>query len=218
MSLNIRIPGDDSSTFLCETDKSGRSAPTKRIITKSTYATTPSTDPFREKELQESHSPNQPISDPWPTKLPCKKKEVEFQDDTSLCSKNYATCRKNKPYPDKNQKSNLPQHPWFTIDPPAWRHERSRMITGSKLSELRNIANWQAHYAFTAQGKLTTANKEDNKASPSISPAVKFEALASARKPSGMERRPTQSRMKRFGNFSLSLSIQHSDNSLCRPS
>ena len=90
---------------------------------------------------------------------------------------------------------------WLTIDPPAWRHKRSRMVTASKLSKIRNIANLQAYYAFTVQGKSTITNKEDDKAPPSITSAVKSEALASARKLSGMEGRPTQSRMKRFGNW-----------------
>ena len=110
LSLNICIPGYDSSTSLCEPDNSGRNTPTRKIITKSAHATTPSTAPYRKRELQEPRSPNQPISDLLSTKIPCNKKEIELQDDTSSYFRNDATCRKNKPYPDKNPKSNLPQH------------------------------------------------------------------------------------------------------------
>ena len=57
----------------------------------------------------------------------------------------------------------------------------STMKTGSELSEIRNIANLYAHYAFTTQGKSTTTNKGENRASPLTSSAIKPEASASAR-------------------------------------
>ena len=68
-----------------------KNAPTKKTITNSAYTTTPSADPYQEKEFQEPYSPNQALSDLWSTTFPCKKKEVEFQDDTSLYFKNDAT-------------------------------------------------------------------------------------------------------------------------------
>ena len=112
-----------------------------------------------------------------------------------------AMCGKSKPNPEGNPESDLPQHPRSTISQPALHHKMSTMKTGSELSEIRNIASLQAHYAFTTQGKSTTTDKGKNRASPSTSSAMNPEAPASARGLPGIERGPAQSRMTRFGNW-----------------